>query len=126
MDRIGRLARVVRKASKLFSTGVLSSDVYGCEAMGVAPTTLRLIRRRGARATGATTAGSCCTTALAIAYGDYGDPGIAAPARMVREWLRIRGRVRRVISVCDALGSCCAQNLMIRSVGSTFEALSAR
>ena len=92
VDRIGRFARVVRKASKLFSTGVLSSDVYGCEAMGVAPTTLRLIRRRGARATGATTAGSCCTTALAIAYGDYGDPGIAAPARMVREWLRIWGQ----------------------------------
>ena len=84
VDRIGRFARVVRKASKLFSTGVLPSDVYGCEAMWVAPTTLRLIRRRGARATGATTAGSCCATALAIAYGDYGDPGIAVPARMVR------------------------------------------
>ena len=74
--RIGRLAKIVRKARNLSQTGALPQSVWGVSTIGLAPTQLNALRRQFAAATGIQAMGRCATTAIAIAVGPRNDPAV--------------------------------------------------
>ena len=68
MLKIGRLARICRKARKLFSGSGFSSSTFGHQVCGLTQTEMVFLEQHGARSSGITLAGRCRYTANCMAY----------------------------------------------------------
>ena len=80
--------RSVKKARGLYSSGVAPQGMYGGEAMGFSPTTLKRLRATATRSQGLP-AGACATAALDILTGATKDPSIAGRVSVLKAWLAL-------------------------------------
>ena len=87
--RIARLAKGVRSARKLSTTGAVPQAVWGLGAVGLAPSTVKRLRTELAISTGISAAGRCPVTAVAVAFGEEADPEVIAIAEQVTLWLQL-------------------------------------
>ena len=85
MRRQKRLA-VITKA--LWSTAAQPQATYGHQAMGLAPSTILLLRRSAAAAAAGRGPGRCFTSTLAALYGDK-DPVLELRRQVLAEWLEL-------------------------------------
>ncbi|CAK0857540.1 unnamed protein product [Prorocentrum cordatum] len=107
--RAGRVLRLRRSAAKLgkrgsafFSTGVKPQSVYGHEVWGIAPSNVTKGRRLAAAAAAGKGPGRCLRPAMAVLYHAK-DPGVQLRVQLVREWLaqwlsqpQLHKRARRI------------------------------
>ena len=89
MKRISILAKSVRGARRLISTGALPQALWGQNSISLAPTVLSRLRSSTAAATGMTGAGRCATTAIAIGIGHNKDPAILHARNQVDHWISV-------------------------------------
>ena len=93
LRRTAILVRRVRSARKLVGTGSLPQALWGHQAIGVSPTVVSGLRTMCAAASGMTQRGRCCTTAIALAFSEYGDPSVKIAAGQVDSWLKLWHRL---------------------------------
>ena len=82
--KISRLAKIVRKARKLFTGSAFSAATWGHQAAALSEAQLLDVERAALASTGITKEGRCRTIALLVAFGLLGPPR----ARIIRETLR--------------------------------------
>ena len=87
LGKIARYTKAVRAARRLATAGAMPQALWGCGAIGLAPTVIRDLRTSMATASGITAAGRCPITTVAIAYGQYADPEISSAVEQIRLWL---------------------------------------
>ena len=89
LGKIARYTKAVRAARRLVTAGAMPQALWGCGAIGLAPTVIKDLRTSMATASGITAAGRCPITAVAIAYGQYADPEISSAVEQIRLWLEL-------------------------------------
>ena len=85
--RISPLARTVRAARRLSSTGALPQAVWGASTLGMSPSVLSALVRQVAAATGIQAAGRCASTAIALTMGVAKDPRVASVVNQLQLWI---------------------------------------
>ena len=89
LKRISSLAKGVRAARRLTTTGALPQALWGAGVVGLPPTVVKALRTSTAASSGITAAGRCPITAIAVAFGETFDPEVLAVTRQVSLWLEI-------------------------------------
>ena len=89
LARIAPLAKAVRAARNLVTTGAFPQALWGAASMGLAPSALAKLKSQSAAATGINAAGRCASTAIALAFGERADPQVAAVSQQVSLWMDI-------------------------------------
>ena len=84
LKRIAPLAKRVRSARILTSTGALPQALWGHQSLGVAPSALRRLRAAAAVSTAIGGAGRCTSTAIALSLGPDRGPAITIADQQVR------------------------------------------
>ena len=84
--RVKRLARVDKKARKLYSTGLQPVAAYGAVATGLTHSKVEQLRTLAVDACGLPS-GRCKTTALSLAFGEEGDPAVAMRTLILKDWI---------------------------------------
>ncbi len=86
---IAQLVRVDRATKVLAKTGFKPQAVWGLEAQGLAPSTLKRLRAQVAGMSGCKHPGGCSTTAIRLAYDETADPHHYGRTQLLREWLHL-------------------------------------
>ena len=93
LRRTAILVTRVRSARRLVGTGSLPQALWGHQSIGVSPTVVSRLRTMCAAASGMTQRGRCCTTAIALAFPEFGDPSVKIAAGQVDSWLKLWHRL---------------------------------
>ena len=89
MKRIAPLAKKVRGARVLTRTGAIPQALWGHQALGVAPRTLKDLRTAAASASGIGGAGRCASTAIALSLGPSKDPAVMIAEQQVSFYFQL-------------------------------------
>ena len=87
--KVSSLAKVTRRARKLFTSGVYPQATWGHECIGFSPTQSKALRRMCANSTGVASAGRCCTTTIFVSFGRRGGPLQRAMKETITEWFEL-------------------------------------
>ena len=88
--RVSRLAKVNRKAKKLFSTGMKPQASWGSTRMGTSPIQVRRLRAMAVKSAGAKGVGKCATSTILFALGEQADPAFYHPLEVAQTWLELQ------------------------------------
>ena len=94
-NRIKQLARVCKRAARLFNTGAHPQGSYGKEAIGVCPSTMQQMRALAANCASSNVAGQCASTVIWIVLGKQNDPAVAYPVDQIKMWYQMGKVVKR-------------------------------
>jgi hypothetical protein len=107
--RIASMAKATKQARRLFTTGARPQAIWGHQVHGVAAGQMTRLRTMAARASGLFRTGRCTTTAIAPAYGEFGDPAIVCTAEVVKTWCQYWvDNPEAHENICMVWDSCCA------------------
>ena len=84
INKVKNIAKVSRKARKLFTGSCFAASTWGHQASSLSDTALLELERDALNCAGIQTAGRCRVTALMVCYGIQGSP----KARIVRETIQ--------------------------------------
>ena len=89
LKRIAPLARKVKGARKLISTGALPQALWASASIGLAPSRIAMLRTATAAACGVGGRGRCASTAIALGIGPEKDPAIVALTRQASVFIDV-------------------------------------
>ncbi len=94
--KVGRLAKLSRRARVLFSGSQYSANTWGHQVTHLTQSQIDSLEKRGANATGITEAGRCRTMALIVGYGPRGHPIPRIIKELFTEWFRAVRTIARM------------------------------
>ena len=87
--KVTKLAKIHKGAGRLHTAGTWPKATYGWQGAGCSPTTLKLLRRAAAKATGIGGSRNCIASTIALGMGPSWDPAVRAPTMVLEQWIRM-------------------------------------
>eukprot|EP00969_Alexandrium_andersonii_P316986 14004179-Alexandrium_andersonii.AAC.1 len=81
------MARMCKKAARMYSTGVYAQMSWGVEGLGASPATVKRIRRAAVASLGMGVKQFCSSTAIELILGPGMDPELRIRKQALRGWL---------------------------------------
>ena len=88
LQKLKVIKRYNKYAFKLHNTNLWPTATFGASAMGVAPSSIKLLRRHAGQAA-LGRHGQCSTSAIAIQFRDGADPAVRIRTQIISQWIGI-------------------------------------
>ena len=88
LRRLRIIHRYDKRASKLYRTNLWPAASYGIGATGIAPTSIKTLRRQAGQAA-LGRSGQCSTSAIAIQFREGTDPAAKVRCHVITQWIKI-------------------------------------
>ncbi len=115
ITRISKLARISRKAKKLFSGSAFASTTWGHQACGLSSSEVISLERDALSCTGIKPAGRCRAISLAISFGILGTPRARIVRETIRSWFDVLSQSKDQFSDIRVAWSIAVEELSVAS-----------